>query len=359
MLVQTHFPRRLTRSRYDQYLASGWFRGSVMLYKMDLLCIDANVFSVVNIRLDLQKYAAKKRHRKIKKQVEQRFNITYGVAKVTPEKQRLYEQHKSRFKGFIHETLEEYLYAGFHSTVFETMEICVYDDDRLIATSFFDLGERSMASLLAVYDSHYKSFSLGTYTMLKEIEFGQQTGRKLYYPGYVLDLPSRFDYKLELGEMEYYTPSKRWGKLANFNRKDTFAHALRERMSTLKEALKTDGIRFKNWFYPYFSMGYMPLWKGRFLHMPWVLELGHDLDGTLIAGFCPEEKKFMLCHAQPCPDEQHFINMEQANEFSDQTIYLSHLMEYGDKTTYASLTELMLAAQLWQQRFDKLPPTCA
>lgn len=358
MLVQTHFPRRLTRSRYDQYLASGWFRGSVMLYKMDLLCIDANVFSVVNIRLDLQKYHIKKRHRKIQRRVEQRFNITYGPAKVTPDKQRLYEQHKSKFKGFIHDTLEEYLYAGFHSTVFETMEICIYDGDCLVATSFFDLGDKSMASLLAVYDSNFHSFSLGTYTMLKEIEFGIQTGRKLYYPGYVLDLPSRFDYKLEMGEMEYYTPSKRWGKHSKFNPKETFAHALREQMESLKTSLFKENIAFKNWYYPYFSMGYMPLWKDRFLHMPWVLELGHDLDGTMMAGFCPEKKEFMLCHVQPCPDEQHFISMEQANEFDDPNVYLGHLMEYGDKTTFQSLDDLMQANQIWQQRSDKLAPTC-
>ena len=56
MLVQTHFPRSLSRSRYDQYLASGWFRGSVMLYKMDLLCIDERLFSVVNIRMNLDQY---------------------------------------------------------------------------------------------------------------------------------------------------------------------------------------------------------------------------------------------------------------------------------------------------------------
>ena len=37
MLVQTHFPRKLAPQRYDQYLASGWFRGSVMLYKVDLM----------------------------------------------------------------------------------------------------------------------------------------------------------------------------------------------------------------------------------------------------------------------------------------------------------------------------------
>ena len=56
MLVQTHFPRSLSRSRHDQYLASGWFRGSVMLYKMDLLCIDESLFSVVNIRMNLDQH---------------------------------------------------------------------------------------------------------------------------------------------------------------------------------------------------------------------------------------------------------------------------------------------------------------
>ena len=29
--------------------------------------------------------------------------------------------------------------------------------------------------------------------------------RKWYYPGYTLDLPSTFEYKLKLGDMEYYT----------------------------------------------------------------------------------------------------------------------------------------------------------
>ena len=123
-----------------------------MLYKMDLLCVDADVFSVVNIRLGLDQYSIKKRHRKIKSRVENRFTITCGEVTLRDEHQRLYEQHKSRFKGFIHATLDEYLHAGFHSTVFDTMQICVFDGDQLIAASYFDLGERSMASLIGMYD---------------------------------------------------------------------------------------------------------------------------------------------------------------------------------------------------------------
>ena len=83
MLVQTHYPRKLSRTRYDQYLASGWFRGAVMLYKMDLLCIDDEVYSVVNIRLNIEEFRLRKSQRKLLKKAEQKFHITYGIASPT------------------------------------------------------------------------------------------------------------------------------------------------------------------------------------------------------------------------------------------------------------------------------------
>ena len=324
---------------------------------MDLLCVDADVFSVVNIRLGLDQYSIKKRHRKIKSRVENRFTITCGEVTLRDEHQRLYEQHKSRFKGFIHATLDEYLHAGFHSTVFDTMQICVFDGDQLIAASYFDLGERSMASLIGMYDEAYADYSLGIYTMLKEIEFGQSTHRRWYYPGYVLDKPSSFDYKLQLGNMEYYTPSKRWGSHVNYDPKQTLAFGLRKAMSRLEKALKQEGIQFRKWHYPYFSMGYMPLWKNRFLHLPLVFELGHDHEGSLMMGFCPESQEYLLLRVNPCPDEQHFINMEQASECTNGGVYLSHLMEYSEPHHACTIPEALTFLHHWKNRPHTLSPS--
>ena len=324
---------------------------------MDLLCVDADVFSVVNIRLGLDQYSIKKRHRKIKSRVENRFTITCGEVTLRDEHQRLYEQHKSRFKGFIHATLDEYLHAGFHSTVFDTMQICVFDGDQLIAASYFDLGERSMASLIGMYDEAYADYSLGIYTMLKEIEFGQSTHRRWYYPGYVLDKPSSFDYKLQLGNMEYYTPSKRWGSHVNYDPKQTLAFGLRKAMSRLEKALKQEGIQFRKWHYPYFSMGYMPLWKNRFLHLPLVFELGHDHEGSLMMGFCPESQEYLLLRVNPCPDEQHFINMEQASEYTNGGVYLSHLMEYSEPHHACTIPEALTFLHHWKNRPHTLLPS--
>ena len=87
MLVQTHFPRQLSRVRYDQYLASGWFRGAVMLYKMDLLCLDNELYSVVNIRLNLEKFGFRKGQRKLLRKAESKFKICYGIASTNKEKE--------------------------------------------------------------------------------------------------------------------------------------------------------------------------------------------------------------------------------------------------------------------------------
>ena len=358
MLVQTHFPRSLSRSRYDQYLASGWFRGSVMLYKMDLLCIDESLFSVVTIRMNLDQPSWSSRHKKIMRRVEKRFAVTYGHAQPNANKEALYQQHKSRFKGFIHNTLTDYLSAGFAGTVFDTREVCVYDGDRLIAVSYFDLGEQSMASLLGLYDEAYAKHSLGTYTMLKEVEYGKRTGRKWFYPGYILDQSSDFDYKLRLGPMEHYTANKRWAKLENFKPHSTTSFAIRQATQDMGKRFEQEGIAHKPWLYPYFSMGYMGPWSAFFLRLPAPIELGHDVEGMLVAGYDPEAAGYTLMHVHPCPDASQFLNMEPSSEFHDGKRYMNHLYQTGDTLlAQGSLDELMDLVHLWTRRPDVILPS--
>lgn len=330
-----------------------------MLYKMDLLCIEENLFSVVNIRMNLDGFELSARQRKTIRRVESRFTVTYGHAQPNANKEALYAQHKKRFKGFIHNTLTDYLSAGFQGTVFDTREVCVYDGDRLIAVSYFDLGEQSMASLLGLYDQAYAKYSLGTYTLLKEAEYGKKTGRKWFYPGYILDQASDFDYKLRLGSMEHYTANKRWAKLENFKPQTTTSFAIREATKKLKMNLKGLNVPHKSWLYPYFSMGYMGPWSAFFLRLPAPIELGHDVEGMLVAGFDPEGQGYTLMHIHPCPDASQFLNMEPSSEFQSGEAYLNHLYQTGDTLlAHGSLDEVMELVRAWQSRPDALPPTC-
>jgi len=358
MLVQTHFPRQLSRARYDQYLASGWFRGAVMLYKMDLLCVDNNLYSVVNIRLNLEKFQHSKSQRKLLRKVERKFRICVGIAQPTPEKEALYRAHKHRFKGFIHETLDEYLNAGFENSVFDTREISIYDGERLIAVSYFDLGDRAMASLIGLYNEEYSRWSLGKVTMLKEIEFGINHLKKWYYPGYTLDLESSFDYKLQIGNMEYYSSAKRWGCIDKFDPSKTLGYEVRSRTKKLTQSLEEMGIPYKSWLYPYFSMGYVGPWNAYFMRSPAPIELGRDLKGMMIAAYCSEEKAYSLFRVHPSQDGPQFLDLEASMEFSESDKYLNDLYKVGDKIIeHGTLEVLLESIRVWRKHPNYIPPS--
>ena len=331
MLVQTYFPQQLAPSRYDGYLASGWFRGSVMLYKMDILCLDKDLFSVVNIRLNLQKHSMKKSLRKIERKGDERFTISTGPAQPNPEKELLYLQHKEKFKGFIHPTLSDYLSSGFHQTVFDTREICVYDGDKLIAVSFFDRGERALASLLGLYDPEYKSYSLGIYTMIKELRYGIQNGYKWYYPGYVLDRPSPFDYKLRLGEFEYYNNNRRWSKFENHDPSSTKSYLFRSKLNELAEMLNAKGRKFQEVLYPLFSMGYVGYWNAEFLKYPLFLELSGNKEEKTILSFDLDLNAYVVLKVIPAQNYDHLMNMETSQEFEEQDNYKMKLLMVSEQ----------------------------
>ena len=343
MLVQTHFPRKLAPRRYDQYLASGWFRGSVMLYKVDLLCIESGIYGVVNIRMNLDRFSLRKSQRKRLARGDRKFTVSIGMAKPDAEKEALYSLHKDRFKGFIHPTLNEYLTSGFHRTVFDTREVCVYDGDKLVAVSYFDMGEKSMASLIGLQHPDYRSYGLGIYTMLKEIEFGRSAGFKWYYPGYVLDLPSDFDYKLELGDFEFYTPTKRWGAFKKFNPAETTGNRVREAMGRLKSGLEALDISCSERYYPYFSLGYMAPWQLEFLTLPHFMELAEVEGRRLIVGYEPVQRDFRLLDVGPTEDFNHLVRMDHSAGLSTEGAHFMEMLQVRRVLHHSDDVDLLLA----------------
>lgn len=342
MIVQTYFPQKLSPLRYDHFLASGWFRGSMMLYKMDLLCIEQQLFSVVNIRLDLNRHEMKKRHRKIMRKVENEFRVETGLASIDARKEHLYTLHKNRFKGFIHTSLDDYLNSGFTNSVFDTRELRVYDGKELIAVSYFDLGGQSAASLLALYDHNYKAYSLGLYTMLKEVEILQNKGFRWYYPGYVLDKESSFDYKLQLGEFEYYNHNQRWVPYRNFHPGKGLASKILDKLKAAAEGLKKLGVEHEVKLYPFYSFGHMGYWKVQFLGFPKVIVLRRGGDDVLILSYESERDMYVLVQTSIAKGHEHLINMEISLDFETSDIYLLELLKVDHYKEQSRNLESML-----------------
>ncbi len=331
MVVQTHFPQKLSAKRYDQFLASGWFRGSVMLYKMDLLCLEDDLYSVINIRLKIEKHELKRSLKKIERKGKDRFKVEIAPVKLTRDKEDLYAIQKKKFQGFIHKSLHDFLYSGFRNTVFDTYEVCVYDDEKLVASSYFDLGEKSLASLLCIYDPEYSSYSLGIFTMLIELEFAKNNGFKWYYPGYILNEDRGFDYKLRLGDFEYYNSNKRWSHYSHFNPKEVLSYQVNQRNKNLEHELTKNGIRYKKWLYPYFGIGYMNMWDVSFLKLPVLMELSRNNNGMILfIAYDLDSKEYQLFWGEHATGHEHMVNMTLSDNMKNNKHFLLNLYRYVD-----------------------------
>lgn len=250
MLLKSKDATSVSAIAYDKLLAAGWFRGARFMNKPDYICVESGLFSPVHIRLNLAEHQIRKSHAKIKRKVESRFDVIVGPASLCPEAEFLYFQQKPVFQAFIYPRLEDAMYVVNSPFGYQTYSVKVFDGDRLIAISYFDVGKNSVASLLGLYDNAYHQYSLGTYTMLKEVEWSIQNDIEFYYPGYVLDDLKVFGYKLELGNYEFKDPRGRWMPLSHYRRESSKSVQFKAHFDRLVQWLSEKGMQGKTRIYP-------------------------------------------------------------------------------------------------------------
>ena len=71
----------------------------------------------------------------------------------------------------------------------------LFMDGRLVGNGFLDLGETSLSTIYFSFDPRFSSNSLGTLSILKEIEWARMRGLKYYYLGYCIREISSMRYK--------------------------------------------------------------------------------------------------------------------------------------------------------------------
>ncbi|MEO0895022.1 MAG: hypothetical protein AAFY71_01290 [Bacteroidota bacterium] len=317
MLVEYYFPHALSPSRLDRYLAGGWFRSGPSLFRAQVLCLNGDAHSVVNIRTQLENFTFSKSLRKLYNKNSRKFRFEMGIARTNEACERLYQLQKHRFQGFIFDTLEEFLFAGDSEELFDTREIRVYDGDKLIAVSYFDLGNKSIASLLGLYDPEYESHSLGIYTMILEVYFGISNEMKYYYPGYILEDYPGFDYKLRIGNIQYYNWHGRWKPYHKLANEQFILPEIHSRTLQIEQFLREHKLLYKKFLYPFFSVGYLSLLEEEFVKSVIFLQLDvrsiFDQDLQLIIEYIPDEGKYYLTWARVNSDYTDFVKAE----FSD------------------------------------------
>ncbi len=321
MFAEKHYPEVLHPQDLDRYLARGWYRMGQTMFTTHFLCFGQQFFSAVWVRLPLSGYRFRRSLRKLHQKNANRFRTRIQRGSITREKEQLYQKYKSHFPGILAPSLRDSLLDGEDFNIFDTYEVAVYDQDQLVALSYFDRGRAAAASIQGIYDPAYRKYSLGFYTMLAEIEACQQDGLSHFYPGYVVPGYDRFDYKLRIGEVEYYDLSSgRWRPLQDWNGEAGPLMAMERKLAGLQASLNRHRIPAKKMFYPLFEANLFGFWTTTFFDYPVFLHCltAQDEEQYVVAVYDVRQEVYKLVACTPFEEVHFYFNDSYIGNFDPE-----------------------------------------
>lgn len=210
---------------FDDYLAEGWrLLGYSMVRHNYSMC--RNQFCMtIPLRICLEGFNFSKSQRQLMRR-NAGLKVAYRAIALTEHHEALFLKHANRFGERRPAHLASFLGPQAHREPVTGMEFSVKESDSpILAYSYVHIGHESFSGTYCFFDPDYGRLSLGTYTMLLEIEKARQLGKKYYYHGYCYDVPSQFDYKLNFNNLEAFDwktgqwnpiqrmPVRRWSDL--------------------------------------------------------------------------------------------------------------------------------------------------
>ena len=245
----------------DELLALGYFRSGKNMFYCPVTFLDGEANTTIRTRLNLSNHKFSKSVRKLLRQNNQKFS--YEFVEYSPELavEELYQIYKSEcFKGDLSGELDDWLTGSENKEIFESKICKIYDGDHLVAASFIDVGQDSIASIMGIYHPAYKKYSLGVYSMLLEVEYAKVEGKSFYYAGYILSNSSRFEYKKKVGPLEFIRiNAKDWIPLEEIEEKDYIVEHTLDKLEDLQEYLWSFMIESEVYAYPLYSWNSYPL----------------------------------------------------------------------------------------------------
>lgn len=203
-------PEEIKGAPWDQFFSLGWFRMHQHLFTCSHIEHD-ELYRVHWLRYALKEIKPHASHKRIRNRNKGFSYLIEDFSFVRVDHAELHHRYRAsiRFDGAW--SIEDCLVGDddVEQNMFNTKCISVFDEAKLIAGGYFDVGNHAAASILHFYDPNYHACSLGKYLILLTIDYLKEHGYEFYYPGYVVAGLPKFDYKLFLGkdEAQYFDPA--------------------------------------------------------------------------------------------------------------------------------------------------------
>ncbi len=285
MTFQLLRPEALSPDALDALLASGWYRMRQSVFTCRYLLGPRGLHSAVWTRLPLRGYAFRGSLKRRLRRMHQSFQVDIVDEGPGPEHEALYERYVDHVGGDRPESLRDVLFDEDvdGNPLFRTRQVRVRDaSGTLVACSFFDEGREALQSVVGIYEPRLASYGLGLTTMLEEIRYGLAGGFRFHYSGYVVPGVAAFDYKRDVGDLQYYDPEQHvWRALSSLDVEALQAVRLRRGLEQVSARLSQIGVPHRLRCYPPYRVVFVNELQERCISSPLFLECGRAGDGNV------------------------------------------------------------------------------
>lgn len=200
---------RVEPEQMDWLWARGWRHFGAYFFRYSVVEHADGLKRVVPLRIDLDAFVPSRSQKRILAR-NRDLRVVIRDSFIDEVKEDLFYSHRERFKDHIPDSIYTFLSDAPASEPCVNREIAVYDDDRLLAVSFLDIGRTATSAVYAMFDPTESRRSLGIFTMLEAIAYSKQLHCRYYYPGYAYREPSVYDYKKNFAGLEAFDWQGNW-----------------------------------------------------------------------------------------------------------------------------------------------------
>lgn len=211
----TYLPDRMWRFEYffayntneqelNRLLGRGWRKFGEYYFRPSC----SECMRCIPIRVLAQEFKHTKSQRRVLRHgadVEVRFN----ALEYRDEIFEVYRDHS--MNRFEKESDPDEFIAAFYTPSCPAMQSEYYLNGELVAVGFIDISSNALSSVYFAYRASFETLRLGTYSILREIEYTASLGRAYYYLGYYIKESLSMEYKGHFHPHEKYDwSSRRW-----------------------------------------------------------------------------------------------------------------------------------------------------
>ena len=191
----------LTEKALDDALEAGMRRSGYFLYYTDCPTCQA----CEPARLRAKDFRWTDSWRRIRNRGDKSLTTSIARPSASPEKLKLFNRHRNE-RGLSESgrAYHEEDYSGFlvESSGAWTHELQFHEGNRLIGVSVIDCGSNSLSAVYTYFDPDCSRYSLGTYSILKQIEICLLTNREFLYLGLYVAENAHLSYKARFGPQQ-------------------------------------------------------------------------------------------------------------------------------------------------------------